>query len=408
MQIPSFVPSRLLVALALPALLVGCRPRTPSYHQDVAPILAKHCLDCHRPQGIAPVPRFDTLEGARTYAQPIRLAVQMRKMPPFGVDNTGLCGTWQHARWLSSEEIATITKWQEAGAPAGEPPSTPPVVPPTPAAAPFRADIELSIGTYRPGLGAGGNRCFVVDPKLAADRYLSAIRISADDPRALAQVTLFSLESAEAEAAVERLDAEDAGPGYSCFGTTRVEASHPVASWTWPEPVWRFPTGTGPLLKQGRKLVAQLHYNVTLTGGGYVSSPRVALELAEQARPLEVVRVDAVGELPPKQRYAAVENRHALGRRMEVVGIAPRMHIRGETMQLELERGGRETCLATFDHWWFYNQQLFLLDRPLPVERDDQLRIACSYGTLGRTRPIEFGDGIDDEECVAYLFVTER
>src|SRR5579859_4655363 len=107
--------------LLLLCLLVGCRARTPGYHADVAPILARHCLPCHRPGGVAPAPHIDDYVHARSYAQPIRVAVQTRRMPPWGIDNTGLCGAWEDARWLSGDEIATIARWQEAGAPEGSP-----------------------------------------------------------------------------------------------------------------------------------------------------------------------------------------------------------------------------------------------------------------------------------------------
>ncbi len=46
--------------------------------------------------------------------QRIKRAVQLRTMPPWGADNTGLCGTWEDARWLTNDEIATIVSWVEA------------------------------------------------------------------------------------------------------------------------------------------------------------------------------------------------------------------------------------------------------------------------------------------------------
>lgn len=393
---------RALVCAVL--FVAACRARIPTYHHDVAPLIEQHCRECHRPDGVAAVPPLDSYANAKMYAQPMRFAVQARRMPPWGADNTGLCGSWVGARWLTTDEIATIAAWQQNGAPEGKAES--PVVKPA-VEAPFRSDATLDLGVYRPGLGAGGYRCFVADPALARDRLLSAIRVVATDPRGLAQVTLFALDSSAGEADARALDDADPAPGYSCYGTARARDARLVASWTWPTPIARMPAGTGVRLAAARKLIVQLHYDITLPGGDYRSGARIELEFDDAAKEARVLPVVATGTLPEEKRYVAVENRVTIERRLNVVGIAPRMHIRGLALNLTVERGGQSTCLADFDHWHFYDQQLFRAAHSIALQQKDRLHIACSYATLGRDKPIVFGDGIDDEECVAYLFVTE-
>src|SRR5207248_1885482 len=155
-------------AFALLVAVAGCRARAPTYHRDVAPLLAAHCAECHRAGGVAAVPPLDSYANVKMYAQPIRYAVQTRPMPP-------------------------------------------------------------------------------------------------GDPRGVAQVTLFALDSDAAEADVAAL-----GTDYPCFGTARARDGRLVASWTWPTPVLRLPAGVR--LRAGRKLVAQIHYDVALAGGGYQAS----------------------------------------------------------------------------------------------------------------------------------------
>jgi hypothetical protein len=342
---------------------------------------------------------------ARSYAQAIRVAVQTRRMPPFAADNTGLCGTWEDARWLAGTEIDTLVRWQESGAPEGSPPRSGAQFRAGEAGAQFRADAVASIGgVYRPGLGAGGNRCFVVDPGLERDRLLDAIRVRSGDARAVAQVTLFALDSAAAEAQAAALDDGDAGLGYGCFGGARADGARLVASWTWPDPVLRMPAGTGVRLRAGRKLVAQIHYDISLTGSAFASDTNIELEFDDGAREARILSITAMGTLPPGQRYAAVETTQPVERRMKVVGIAPLMHVRGSTMRLEVE-GGR--CLAEFDHWHFNSQQLFRAREPAAVEPGDRLHLSCAYSTLGRPQPMRLGEAADEEECSARLWVTD-
>ena len=46
-------------------------PAVPTFTKDVAPILYKHCVSCHRPGEIAPMSLL-TYEAARPYARAIR------------------------------------------------------------------------------------------------------------------------------------------------------------------------------------------------------------------------------------------------------------------------------------------------------------------------------------------------
>ncbi len=377
----------------------------PTYYHDVAPIISARCQECHGTGEIVPAPSLADYENVRSYAEPIRFDVQAREMPLWGADDSGACGTWDDARWLSDDELATIVAWQERGAPEGTPDTfTAPLPPPK---TPFTSNAVLDIGgVYQPGLGAGGNRCFVADPGLDRDRLLTAIRVSSSDPRAVAQVTLFALDSDAAEVTAEWLDANDPGLGYSCFGTTRTTDARLVASWSWPTPVLRLPSGTGVRLHAQRKVVVQMHYDVAATSSSFQSATQVELELDDQATEAMVLPVSAAGPLAPGLESVTVENSQPVTREMRVVGIAPRMHIRGKSMTLVSQRGAAATCLGSFEHWTFYAGQLFRASSPALLEPNDDLRVSCSFGTLGRTEPVPFGDAVDDEECVAYLFVT--
>jgi hypothetical protein len=393
---------RALLVLCLAA--GGCRSRTPTYHRDVAPLIEKHCRECHRPGGTAPVPPLNDYASAKTYAMSLKNTAQTRRMPPWGADNTGECGTWEGARWLSGDEIATFARWYDSGAQEGDPED--PASPQSVKVEPFRADVTVGTGgVYQPDIGPAGSRCFVADPKLERDRLLSAIRVVSTDARAVAQVTLFALDSAAADTQATALDDKQPGLGYACFGTPLVDDARPIASWTWPAPVLRLPAGVR--LHAARKVVIQIHYNIAHTGTSFHTATHVELELDDNLREARVLTLSATGRLDPGQRYVAVERRLPVDKRFHVVGIAPRMHIRAETQNLMIERGGRQICLATFDHWHFFNQQLFRTKKPITVEANDKLRISCAYRTLGRAEPVAFGDLIDNEECVAWLYVID-
>src|SRR5438105_4671407 len=65
----------------------GSPPKEITYNHDVAPILYKNCVTCHRPNDIAPMSLL-TYKDAHPWAKLIRDAVVGRKMPPWHADPT--------------------------------------------------------------------------------------------------------------------------------------------------------------------------------------------------------------------------------------------------------------------------------------------------------------------------------
>src|SRR5262245_35247677 len=58
-----------------------------TFSKDVAPILYRSCVRCHRPDEIAPMSLLSYNE-ARPWAQSIKQRVSKREMPPWFVDKT--------------------------------------------------------------------------------------------------------------------------------------------------------------------------------------------------------------------------------------------------------------------------------------------------------------------------------
>jgi mono/diheme cytochrome c family protein len=92
-------------------------PREVTYNRDVAPILYKNCVTCHRPNDIAPMSLM-TYKNARPWARMIREAVVQRKMPPWHADPK--VGDFMNDPRLSDADIATIDAWVRTGAKEGD------------------------------------------------------------------------------------------------------------------------------------------------------------------------------------------------------------------------------------------------------------------------------------------------
>jgi hypothetical protein len=96
-----------------------------TFSKDVAPILQRDCQNCHRPGSIGPMSLL-TYEEARPWARSIKQKVSQRDMPPWFIDKNVGIHDFKNDVSLSDDEIATITKWVDEGAPKGNPADMPP------------------------------------------------------------------------------------------------------------------------------------------------------------------------------------------------------------------------------------------------------------------------------------------
>src|SRR5690606_9463938 len=88
--------------------------------------------------------------------------------------------------------------------------------------------------------------------------------------------------------------------------------------------------------------------------------------------------------------------------------VAPHMHTLGRRALVEVEHtDGSKTCLLDIPDWDFDWQQFYFFDSPrgIPVERGDTVRFSCTWDNTSN-REVRWGDGTEDEMCIAYAFVT--
>src|SRR5947208_3620138 len=89
-----------------------------TFTKNVAPILQARCQVCHREGTVAPM-SLRTYDQARPWAKAIKAKVAAREMPPWFIDKNIGVQHFDNDNSLTEEEIATIVKWVDAGAPQG-------------------------------------------------------------------------------------------------------------------------------------------------------------------------------------------------------------------------------------------------------------------------------------------------
>jgi len=118
------VASVCLATWATPSAQAPAGSGEVTFSKDVARILQRSCQECHHVDGVAPM-SLVTYEEVRPWAKAIKTRTALRSqrgaMPPFFVEKNIGIQKFKHDPSLSDEEVATIARWADGGAPRGNP-----------------------------------------------------------------------------------------------------------------------------------------------------------------------------------------------------------------------------------------------------------------------------------------------
>ena len=106
----------------------------PTFSQHVAPIVYAKCIQCHRPGEVAPMSLINYRD-VQPWARSIRTQLVERTMPPF--HSHSRYGLLLNTPRMTEQEIDTIVRWVDTGAPEGDPA----LLPELPILAPLRKNV---------------------------------------------------------------------------------------------------------------------------------------------------------------------------------------------------------------------------------------------------------------------------
>jgi hypothetical protein len=104
----------------LPGMARADVPAKPTFSKDIAPIFQAKCQSCHEPGSIAPM-SLTSFKDSRPWAKSIRSRVETRQMPPWHIDRSVGVQKFKNDMSLTDDQVATITRWVDQGAPEGNP-----------------------------------------------------------------------------------------------------------------------------------------------------------------------------------------------------------------------------------------------------------------------------------------------
>ncbi len=386
----------------------------PTYAHDIAPLIQKNCLECHRKGQVAPF-GLESYEQARKRADDLASVVDERSMPPwkasphFGVRFKG-------DRSLSAKEIATFAAWAEAGAPEGDRRELPPAPKFPEDWALGTPDLVLDIGTDFQVPADGGDiyRCFVIPTHLDHDTYITAIEYQIGNRRVVHHVLAYVDVSGEAR----KRDAADPGPGYLCFAGPGEPIHGDLGGWAPGNLPDQLPEGVGRTLPKGADVIVQLHYHPS--GRPETDRTRIGLHFAR--RPIrQIIHWTAAAnpemKLPPGE--SNIEIKAAWQAPVDVVALAvlPHMHLLGRDMTMTLTYpDGKVQDLIRIDDWDFNWQYSYFFEKPIDVPKGSVVHLVAHYDNSSANphnpnkppKEVHWGEATTDEMCIGFIAVTKK
>jgi len=174
---------------------------TPTFAKDIAPIFQESCQVCHRPDNMAPMSLM-TYQESRPWARSIKQKVMAREMPPWHIDKKVGIQSFKADRSLSDDQIDTIVRWVDNGAPMGNPADMPePKEFQDFGAWSIEPDLIVQSTPHTVPAEAGdwwGD--YIVPSGLEEDRYIKAVQTKAGDLRVVHHVLTYAVTDPEAPA----------------------------------------------------------------------------------------------------------------------------------------------------------------------------------------------------------------
>jgi hypothetical protein len=314
-----------------------------------------------------------------------------------------------------------------------------------------------------PTTGTDDYRCFLLDPGLEEDAFVTGIDVVPDRVELVHHVILFQV-SPGAVCRAEAIDAGDPGQGWTCFGGSGLDgAAGDLDNAPWLG-AWAPGGGerilapdVGIPLRAGSRVVMQVHYN--LLDGTAEDRSRARLRLAPGTRDLaalETVLLPAPVELPCRaeatgplcDRDAALADVQArfgtitgatanylnlvcrgqgaapvqscsrlVSERATIRAVAGHMHLLGREIKVEVNPGRPDARTVLDIPVWNFDDQGSVPVRPaVRLSPGDELTVTCRHDQELRDllpsfegqpeRYVLWGEGSTDEMCLGIVLVT--
>ncbi len=349
-----------------------------TYAADVASILNKNCVECHRPGEVAPFSLIG-YDNAKKWSRMIAQVTTTRQMPPWkAVDGFG---EFRDAKRLSASDLETLKAWDANGAPRGNAKDEPKVSGFASEWALGTPDLVLqpSKPFNLPSEGTDLYRNFVIKNEFPEARWVKAMDVKPGNTKVVHHVIVYL----DNQGMSQKLEAKntDGQEGYTRFGGVGFMPSGSLGGWAPGLRPHKTPDGTAFKVAPGATIVVQVHYH--LSGKPETDQTRVGVYFAKEPIEKEVLlswNFNFNIDIPAGEKNYRAEFNRTIPAPITVYAVMPHMHLLGKSMKaIATTPDGKVIPLVYIDDWDFNWQMNYVLKEPLHLPKGSKIHIDAVY-----------------------------
>jgi hypothetical protein len=409
-----------------------------TFCKQVAPILYRHCVNCHRPGQIAGSSSLLTYADAASLADAIKRQVSQRRMPPWPADSSRSVKFRNDPR-LTQPEIDTLISWVNAGAPKGD------ELPPVPHFAegwlhPKGLAPDLVIALPETQLPANHEIPYLrslVKVPVSEDKWIAAMQVLPGNSTVVHHMAITEVVLPEGMTPenIDKLQEVARKLGFASglnvhFAVTAPEnsAAYDMLGVYTPGTTFEmYEDGSAKLLKACKNCYLNFNIHYQTTGKAEKDQTRVAFWFVSKPPKHQLFRVPASGEtiiaegkqlltdtagdkaegttvaippIPPNTDNYELTSVTAYTQPVTIYQLQPHAHLRGKDFTYSIvDPDGLEQTLLTVPRYDFHWQLAYELDRPLRLPAGSKLVVTAHYDNSEKNENLmhHHGHGGDSE-----------
>ncbi|QDT84490.1 redoxin domain-containing protein [Gimesia chilikensis] len=367
-----------------------------TFCKEVAGVLHRHCVECHRTGEIAPFSLTDYDE-VRGWADTMLETIEDGRMPPWHASPK--YGHYANARFMPEKDKEILREWVAGGMPYGD-------IKDLPELPRFREGWHLPrvpdvVYEMRkrpfvvPKEGVVEYQYFVVDPGFKEDKWITGAQVLPGNRSVVHHAIVF----------IRPPDGADfRGIGW-------------LTAYVPGQRISMLPPGRARKVPAGSKLVFQMHY--TPTGSVAEDISKVGLifgkdeEISHEV--FTLIGIDQEFEIPPHASDFPVSAKvRRIPPHAELLAIAPHMHLRGKSFRLFTKQDKKKEILLDVPNYDFNWQHIYELSKPMSLDTVDGLEFTVKFDN-SKDNPfnpdpneyVTWGDQTWEEMAIAFFEVAE-
>ncbi len=402
---------RLLIAtLSCASLFAASKDvAAPTYAKEVSRIIQKNCESCHRPGQIGPFSLTNYKEVSAFKAE-IKRVTTAHIMPPWSAVPGH--GDFKNERRISDEEIATLARWADAGAPMGNAKDLPParVFNDGWALGPPDLSYKMPEPFTLAGNGVDVYRCFVVPSGLTEDKYIRGMEVRPGNRKIVHHVRTFADTTGQAR----KLDEADPAPGFDCsLGMTQAYKRIAIGGWAPGLITDLRAEDTGALFPKSSDVVIEVHYHKN----GLTEMDQSELGIYLNKVPVKHIAKSAIVanigiRIPAGDAHHEERASYRFSKDVIVTSVLPHMHLLGNEMKMTatLPDGTKKELVwaKPYDFNWQTN---YVYKEPFLLPAGTKVDVVAYYNNSESNpknpskplKEIRWGEGTEEEMLVGFI-----